>query len=281
MEKRNNKKKLASFLPKKLLSNFKEHEISFTGGQVAYFFILSLFPFLIFVNTLIASLNIPPDFAFSLLRPFFPEEIAGFITRYISYINENQSMSLLSFGIVLAIFSASKSVRSLTNAFNAAYGVPSRRGFFAELLFSMLYILAFGVIITVSVVIIALGNDIVSELLDKLSVSFALFDLFEVWRWLTVSIVLFLIIWIVFTVIPDKKIKFSESLPGAIFSVLGFLLLTILFSLYVNRFIAASALYGSIGAVILLMLWMYFAGIILILGVEINSILEKEQNRDG
>ncbi len=260
---------------KSLIHSFRDHGVGYTGGQIAYFLILSLFPFLIFINTLIASFNIPTESVIQFLDPFFPDQIVSFIARYIEYINQNRSLSLLSFGIVLAIFSASKSVRSVASAFNIAYSVPARRGFFSQLFFSMLFILSFGIIILICIVLVAFGNDFIAGLLDHVNLQFAFIDLFSVWRWVTFSAIVFLILSLVYKLLPDKKIKYSDTFPGTILALVGFLVLTSLFSLYVNNFAVNSILYGSIGAVILLLLWMYFAGIILVLGAELNNIWDK------
>lgn len=259
---------------KALIRNFREHGVGYAGGQIAYFLILSLFPFLIFINALIASFNIPALSVIQFLEPFFPEQIISLIAKYIEYISQNRGISLLSFGIILAVFSASKAVRSLVNAFNNAYNIPPRRGFFAQLLFSMLFIFVFGVIVLICIMLVAFGNESISGIIDKISVSFAFIDLLAIWRWATISLIMFLIISVMYKLLPDKKIKYKDTLPGTLLALAGFIVLTSLFSLYVNNFMVTSALYGSIGAVILLLLWAYFAGTILVLGAELNNICE-------
>mgnify|MGYP004646965743 CR=1 FL=1 len=258
-----------------VIERFYKHNIGYVGGQIAYFFILSIFPFLIFINALIASFNIPGETVFNVLDPFMPERIVSFIARYIEYINSQNSVTLLSIGIIIAIFSSSKSVRSLASAFNKAYEVPSRRGFFAQVAFSMLFIFLFGIILLACIVIVAFGNSFITKLISQITVSFKFIDLLTVWRWVTMSAVLFLIILFLYKILPSAKIKFSEAVPGALFSLVGILILILIFSVYVNNFISYVSFYGSIGAVMLLMLWMYFAGIVIVLGAEINSALSE------
>lgn len=258
---------------RELYSRFRQHNVSYTAGQIAYFFILSVFPFLIFVNALIASLDIPGNAAISFLEPFFPEQIVAFIAQYLEYINGQSGVSLLSFGILLALFSASKSVRSLASAFNRAYDISQHRGLIAQIFFSMLFIFLFALMFLACVVLVAFGNDFVSKLIANITLAFAFVDLFSIWRWITTAAILFFAMAVIYKIIPSKKIKFSETIPGTLFSLSGFLLLTGGFSFYVNNIVSSSLFYGSVGAVMLLMLWMYFAGIILILGAELNSII--------
>lgn len=256
-----------------LYFRFREHNISYTAGQIAYFFILSVFPFLIFINALIASFNIPGDAAISFLEPFFPEQIVSFIAQYLEHINSQSGVSLLSLGIILALFSSSKSVRSLVTAFNRAYDTEQKRGFFAQALFSMLFIVLFALMLLACIVLVAFGNDFVSKIVANITLAFAFVDLFSVWRWVTMAIILFFIMSVIYKILPTAKVKFSETVPGTFFALAGFLLLTGAFSFYVNNIVSSSLFYGSIGAVLLLMLWMYFAGMILILGAELNKIM--------
>ncbi len=271
---------MPTFVINKLWQRFIDHKIAYTGGQLAYFFILSIFPFLIFTNAIIASLDIPSDAAISFFRPLFPEQIVSLIASYIEYISSESGISLLSFGIFLALFSASKSVRSLVAAFNLAYGVRETRNFFVRTLFSMLYIVIFALVFVACIVLIALGNNFVTVFLSNLSLSFAFIDVLSFWRWITMSGILFLILSIVYKFLPGAHIRFSQALPGSLFSMFGFLLLTSLFSFYVNNIMSSISLYGSLSAIILMMLWLYFAGIILVLGAEFNKVLSdiKDSN---
>lgn len=261
-----------------LYTRFREHGIGYTGGQIAYFFILSVFPFLIFINALIASFNIPTQTAISFLEPFFPGQIVSFIAAYIEYINAQSSMSLLSFGIVLAIFSASKSVRSLNRAFNRAYNTEQTRGFFAQIFFSMVFIFLFALIFFASIILVAFGNDFISKIISEITLSFAFVDLLTVWRWVTMALIMFFTMSIIYKFIPSTKVSFRQTLPGTVFSLICFLALCAGFSFYVNNIVSSSVFYGSIGAILLLMLWMYFAGIILVLGAELNKILSDRKN---
>ncbi len=258
----------------------KEHEIIYVGGQIAYFFILSVFPFLIFINSLIASFNIPSEAAISFLSPFLPQQIIAFIGHYLEYINSQSSLSLLSFGILLAVFSSSKSVRSLKNAFDRAYGVDNARGFFSQIFFSMLFIFIFAIILIVLITVVAFGNDFIAKTLSDMNIALAFIDLSSLMRWLTTAAVLFISISIIYKFIPSEKVPFRETVPGTIFSICTFMILTWLFSVYVNIVVSEAVVYGSVGAVILAMLWMYFAGILLILGAEINKTIRDMKNTD-
>lgn len=264
---------LPAFITKKMWRRFIDHKIAYTGGQLAYFFILSIFPFLIFFNAVVASLDIPPNSVISFLDPFFPEQIVSLIASYIEYISSKSSVTLLSFGIIIALFSASKSVRSLIYSFDLAYGIKKPRNFFVNTLFSMLYIFLFAVLLVVCIIIVALGNDFITETLSEIVIPFAFLDLISFLRWILMSAVLFCILSLVYKFIPSVPVRFSDTIPGTLFSLAAFLVLTSLFSFYVNVLMSSISLYGSLSAVILLMFWLYFAGIIIVMGAELNKLI--------
>jgi len=264
---------LPAFITKKLWRRFLDHQIAYTGGQLAYFFILSIFPFFIFFNAVVASLDIPPSAAITFFEPFFPEQIVSLIASYIEYISSGSTVTLLSFGIILALFSASKSVRSLIHAFDLAYGVKKPRNFLVNTLFSMLYIFLFAILFVACIIIVALGNDFITETLSGIVIPFAFLDLISFLRWILMSAVLFCVLSLVYKFIPSVHVRFSDTIPGTIFSMVAFLVLTSLFSFYVNNLMSSLSLYGSLSAIILLMFWLYFAGIIILLGAELNKIV--------
>ncbi len=264
---------LPIFIIKKLWRRFIEHKTAYMGGQLAYFFILSIFPFLIFTNGIIASLNIPTGIAISSLKPFFPEQIVSLIANYIEYINHESAVTLFSFGILLAIFSASKSVRSLIYAFDLAYGVENPRRFLFNILFSMLYIFLFALLLVACVIMVALGNSFFAALISNFAGPLHFICALSFIRWVIIAIVFFLVLSLVYKFIPSAQVRLIDTLPGTVFSIAAFLLLTFLFSFYVNNIMSPSSLYGSLSAIILLMLWMYFSGIIIVLGAELNKIV--------
>ncbi len=280
-------------IPSDIYKRFNTHKIAYTGGQIAYFFILSFLPFVIFLNSLIASFNISYSLAISVLEPFVPAQVAKFIGNYLEHINTKSDTSILSVGIVLALFSSSTAVRSLSFSFNRAYGVEQKRGFFSNIFFSMVFMLCFALIIVTLIIFIAFGNDLVHQALSKMSFRFIVIDLFSIWRWITLSVILFIAFSLMYKFLTSAKVKLRETIWGTLFAIVGFYVSTWLLSLYVNNIAPQSVLYGSIGSVILLLLWMYIIGIVLILGAELNGtvadikkakkqkIQENEQNKSS
>lgn len=263
------------YIIKTVLARFFEHDVARVSGQLAYFILLSIFPFLIFFNALIASFDISTSQIISFLRPAFPEQIVSLINDYVMHISQNQSASLLSIGIIVMIFSASKSMRSLSYSINTAYEIEDRKGFFKDIFLSMLYIVAAGVILVMVVLFVTLSDRFLTEIIQVATLPAPISKAIAFGRWVIMIAILFLILSIMYKTVPNRKVRIKQTIPGTALAVLGFLVLTSGFSLYVNYFLKNSIFYGTIGAVILLMFWIYFASVILVMGAELNHIVEQ------
>lgn len=261
-------------LVRELIDRFIQHDVGQMGGQLAYFSLLSLFPFIIYINALISSLQISGSWAIEMLSPIFPDEIVNMISSYIESISNSGSTSLLSVGIITTIYSASRSMRSLEQAINKAYDLTEKRGFFLSVLFSMALILCFGIAIIIAIVLVIFSSNLLTSILTFFHFPAEAVALIMVLKWVMVFISLFLVISILYCLMPRKKVPYKTVIPGTILAMVGFTALSLGFSTYVNYFLRFSVLYGSIGAVFLLMLWLYVAGIILVMGAELNSVTE-------
>ncbi|MEG2378185.1 MAG: YihY/virulence factor BrkB family protein, partial [Clostridia bacterium] len=197
----------------------------------------------------------------------------------------NGNMRLVSIGVVVTIFSASKSVRSLGYAFNTAYGIKERESHVHSMVFSFLFIIAAGIVVVLVVMFVALSKTFLTRIVELHNVPNAIMNMLGIWRWVTLAVILFFILAVMYKSVPDKKLRIRDIVPGTLLSMLGFFGLTVGFSIYVNHFMSNSAMYGTKGTVVLLMLWIYIASMILVLGAELNSALEimphKIKKRQG
>ena len=252
-----------------------EHNVIQTGGQLAYFILLSVFPFLIYVNALIGAFQFTAMEIREFLHPIFPGNIVSMLTVYIESVTENNSVSLLSFGIIITLFSASRSVRALSTVVDTAYGVTKVRGFWWNLGFSILFIFCLGLAVVAVAIIVPISEHFVLSVTELLRMSDRVAMYLNTWRWAVTVAVLFFVLLLLYYVVPNRRMRLRYVCPGAVFGVVGFLCLTRGFSVYVTYFFKNSAIYGSINAVILLLLWLYCVGVILAVGAELNGLLES------
>lgn len=267
------------YLAKTMVVRFFDHNVSRVGGQLAFFILLSLFPFLVFLNALIASLNISTDKLILLLDPVFPQQITDLIIGYIEQVSGSQSIGLISVAVIVVIYSASKSVRSLAYSINTAYGIGDDEHPIRNIFYSMLYVIAAGIITVIIILFITLSQEFLVEIVKITNIPELIIIILGVFRWVSLVGILFFVLALMYKITPDKKVRFRHIFPGTVLATLGMILLTYGFSAYVNYFARGSLLSGTIGAVILLMLWVYFASVIIILGAELNSSVEEMLNK--
>ena len=267
------------FILKTMIRRFLDHNVSRVAAQLSYFLLLSVFPFLIFLNALIGSLDISLIRLTALLETIFPPQVVSLIGGYIRQILENQSIGLLSIGIIVVVFSASKSVRSLDYAINTAYGIRDRNNIIKDFFYSMLFVIAAGIILIIVALFITLSRDFLTEIIKINHLSDFIVTLLGICRWVALVGILFVILAVVYKITPNTKVSFKSIIPGTFLATLGLIALTFGISTYVNHFMKNSLFNGTIGVIVMLMLWVYFASAIVVVGAELNCTVEEYHKR--
>lgn len=269
-----------SSLFKKLWHRIDEDDLPGLSAQLAYYFLLSLFPLLIFLFTLLPFLPIEQKDLLGVIKGFAPNEAMHLIEKNLSDILMHRHGGLLSFGIIGSIWSASTGLSAIVEAFNKAYNVKESRSYIVSR--SMAILLTFGMILVILIAIIlpVFGKGIGLFLFSKLGLSKQFIILWNALRWIVSAIILFLVFTALYWIAPNIKLRCRSALPGAGFATIGWIVSSLALSFYVGNFDSYSVTYGSIGAIIVLMIWLYITAFIIILGGEINAFY-SEKNRNN
>ncbi|MDQ0253409.1 membrane protein [Evansella vedderi] len=249
---------------------FKEHRLIELAAQCAYYLLLSIFPFLIFIISLFSFLPIALEFDLELLRDVVPAEIFYFIEGQWTRITAQHNTGLLSFSILFTIWTASLALNTILHLLNRAYHVTEERKFFKGRIISIF--LTIGMF---AVVLVALSLQVVGGVMKDffaIDLNFLNFNLF---RWVISFVILFIVFTLLYLIGPNTKLKLREVYIGALFATLGWQLTSLLFSFYLDNFANYTATYGTIGAVIALMIWFHLSSVIILLGGEINAELKE------
>ena len=261
-----------------LITRMDKVDMSGSGAQLAYFFLLSFFPLLIFLVTLLPYLNLRQYQVFELMDDIMPPEVLTMAQTVLGETLTVQNGSLLSIGVLGTLWSASRGVDALMRSLNRAYDVDGKKGFINRL-WALLFTIGFVVVILVALLLPVFGQQIFNLITTYIAVDFQIGRFWVFFKWIMPPSLIFLLILFIYWIVPntDPSLKLMSVWPGAIFSTSGWLVLTYGFSFYVNNFGNYSATYGSIGGVIILMLWLYFTGMLLIFGGIINAAVLKRQ----
>ncbi|MGE7948700.1 YihY/virulence factor BrkB family protein [Lysinibacillus sp. NPDC093688] len=260
-----------------LILRLQRVEVSALAAELAYFFLLSFFPLLIFLVTLLPYLNLETTQVYSFLVNIMPDEVYRLIENTLNEILTSRNSSLLSIGVLGTIWSASKGINALIRALNKAYDTETR-GSILDRGLSLVFTIAFVVVIAVALLLPVFGQQVGHFLFSIVGIE----EQFEIiWyrmRWSIPPLLIFIVLMGIYRFVPntDPRLKIMSVWPGALFSTLAWLAVTFVFSFYINNFANYSATYGSIGGVIILMLWLYFTGIILIFGGVLNATMQKK-----
>ncbi|MEH6904376.1 YihY/virulence factor BrkB family protein [Neobacillus drentensis] len=275
MEKAGN---VRSSLLKLLWHRIDEDDLPGLSAQLAYYFLLSLFPLLIVLFTLLPYIPIPHQDMLGLIRDFAPVEAMDLIEKNVHDIMNDRNGGLLSFGIIGTIWSASNGIEAIVKAFNKAYNVKESRSFIVSR--GMAILLTFGMILVLILAIILpiFGREIGLFLFSRMGYTTEFIKLWDTLSRLVSAIILFLIFTGLYWIAPNVKLKCRSAFPGAAFATIGWIISSLGLTFYVGNISNYSLTYGSIGAIIVLMVWLYISAFIIILGGEINAFY-SEKNR--
>ncbi|WP_051623605.1 YihY/virulence factor BrkB family protein [Clostridium hydrogeniformans] len=253
---------------------FKD-DIFALASQLAYSLIVAFFPFLIFLMTLIGYLNLSPKAVLTTLEALLPTMAYDLIEETVRGILMNQNGNILSISLIITIWTAASGFRAIIVGLNKAYDTEESRGIISTFILSIIFTLAISLIIIAALVLLVFG-----KVLEKYLFRITGYDLLflQIWQFLRYGVIVFIMIFVfilmyVFT--PCKRQKWINVLPGAVFTTVGWIITSLGFSYYVNNFANYSRIYGSIGAVVILMTWLYLSSLIILLGGEVNAFLEE------
>lgn len=262
---------------KMLIKRINEDQIFGLSSQLAYTFLFSLFPFLIFLFSILPYLGLTPENVVTFIKEYAPPELMKLIQTNIHQVLEKNG-GLLSFGVIATIWPMSSAIMTIRNVLNRAYGVQETRNFF--LMWGMVFLFTIGMLIVIILALILnVFGPVVGRLVFRfLEISPSFLHLWMIFRLLISFIVVYLIFGCLYFVSPSKHLALRDVSIGAAFAALAWQIASLLFSFFVERYMHYSYTYGTLAGVIVVMTWFYISGMILLFGGEINVVLHKIRN---
>lgn len=248
------------------------------AAALGFFLTLAIFPAMIMVMSVIPYLPIPrvDQAIMDLMRQALPRQAFGVFSSVVQGVLSEQRGGLLSLGAIATLWAASTGMYAIMQQLNITYGARQRRGFLHARAVAIGLSLMFGALMLVAFSLIVLGGIAQDWLGSHFGFSAALLDFFAALRWIIIVLSLTLAFSLTYYFAPnvdDRKFEFI-TIGGAAGTVL-LMAASIGFAVYVQNFAHYSAVYGGIGAVIALMLWLYIAGLSLLIGSEINVLVRR------
>ena len=254
------------------------HHTGAYAAQAAYFFVLSMIPIILLLLTMVQFTSLTKDYIMTAVLQAFPTTVEGLIESIVDQVY-SQSGTIIPITLLVALWSAGRGVLSITTGLNCVYESRETRNYIYLRVRASLYTVIFLIAIILSLVLSVFGNRIAIMLNEHFPVLIRLTDLLIRSRTLITLCVLTLFWDLVYKYLPNRKnigkTTMKKQLPGAIFTACAWQIISFVFSIYLDIFTGFTTMYGSLTMIILIMLWLYMCMYVILLGGEVNAILQR------
>jgi membrane protein len=260
-------------IAKKAFANFVAHDMPTYAAALAYRLLFSIFPFLVFLTTLLGFLGMPELFDWMRTQAAYvlPDEAMDLVNTVVTELETPQG-GLMSVAIALAVWSASAAVLGTMNALNVVFDVRERRPAWKRLLVSLLYTLALALMLVIAAGMMITGPELLTWLARYVYLDRYFIVVWAWVRWPVIWLLLILVISIVYYAAPNIRQPFRLITPGAVIAVTAWLVASLGFAFYVQNFASYNKTYGSMGAVIVLLLYFFLSAAVMLFGAEVNAV---------
>ena len=254
------------------------HHTGAYAAQAAYFFVLSMIPIILLLLTMVQFTSLTKDYIMNTVLQAFPTTVEGLIESIVDQVYR-QSGTIIPITVLVALWSAGRGVLSITNGLNCVYESRETRNYVYLRIRASLYTVIFLVAIILSLVLSVFGNRIAIMLNQHFPVLVRLIDTVIRSRTLITLCILTLFWDTVYKYLPNRKnigkTTMKKQLPGAIFTACAWQVISFVFSIYLDIFTGFTTMYGSLTMIILIMLWLYMCMYVILLGGEVNALLQR------
>lgn len=263
---------------KLMAKNFFAHNVGRHAASLAYYLIFVLFPMLIFLSNLFGLLDLNATEITHALQRFLPSEIIGLIDSYLDYVSHTSSPLLLMFAFVFSIWFPMRAVKGLMDDVRTAYHLEKHARPLTYTLHQLGYTVVLLFVIGFTLLLTVLGKQVlgfVAYLLPEttMRVSGYLLGIWQYVRFIPAGLLMYAALGTLYAAALDKRQSIKTLMPGIVVSLSSWMIVSILFSYYVEHFANYSLIYGTLGAVIMLLMWLYMTAVFLIMGAELNAAL--------
>lgn len=259
---------------REIIKKSRYSEINSKAAEVAFYLLLSLFPFLLFtINALAYIPVIHINRYIDLLQNIMPTGAFVIANSIIQSAIENRSISLVITSFFLTIWTSSRAVRALIRSINKSYNVKETRSYFKIFTIAMIFTIMLLLLIFISIIFLVFGEKLGDFLLDTIGIDKVFLNIWNLWRYLIGVGTIVIIFLCLYIYTPNKQIKLKDAIPGAIIGTISWFLISYIYSYYANHYANYEVIYGSIGGIIILITWIYLSSWAILIGSEVNAKL--------
>ena len=259
-----------------LFRRYFDHRVARDSAALTYYLLFAMFPLLIFFSNLVGIFAVDIEGFLRSLGTIIPAEILELVVQYLRYVSRVSSRTLMTFSLIFSVWFPMRAANALLLSVRKAYGMGRPTHFLRYQAKVFLYTICLIFTILLSLVLVTVGHRVLNFCADHFNISAVIsngfIDLWSSLRFVLLGIIVFLALAVLYGLAQETR-SVHYIWPGVLLSLAAWLALSLLFSLYVENAANYSVIYGSIGAIIVLLLWLYLSATMMIMGAEFNSVL--------
>ena len=259
--------------PYLMVQRYLRHRVGIQSAALAFYLLFSIFPFLIFISALLGLLQLNVTGIMQALSEVLPREVVRLAGIYLNYVGSNSSLRLLLFGLLFSVYFPMRAANALMHSVRTAYHLGPPPNAVIHWLKTFLYTVLLIAAIALTLTLMTVGERFLLYAVAQFRLPVLIAELWVNLRFPAIIVVGYFALFFLYAMAQDHRPHWRDLWPGTLASLAGWVLLNWLYSFYVNRIAHYSALYGSIGTVIVLLVWLNLSAIVLIMGAEMNGTL--------
>ncbi len=265
-----------------LVRRYFDHRVARDSAALTYYLLFAIFPLLIFLSNLVGIFAVDIEGFLHELTTIIPAEVLELLIQYLRYVSRVSSRALMTFSLIFSIWFPMRAANALLLSVRKAYGMGRPTHFIRHQAKVFLYTICLFLTILLSLVLVTVGRRVLDFCAGYFHFSTILTDGFiELWsslRFVLLGVIVFLALAVLYGLAQETR-SVHYIWPGVLMSLTAWLALSLLFSLYVENAGNYSVIYGSIGVIIVLLLWLYLSATMMIMGAELNGVLMEVREK--
>lgn len=270
-------KTIAKSMPGRFIARTVErysvHNVGQEAAALAYFLLFMIFPLAIFLSSLLGLLDLDISGIVTGLRTLLPGSVVDIVESYLTYVSQTSSRSMLWFGLVFTIYFPMRAADCLMTAVRKAYRLPRPKNQLFYTMKVLLYTVFLLVAIALALALATVGRAVLEFAGRFVVVPAAFIELWADLRFLVLGGVMFAAVGLLYVAAQDERQPARNVVPGVLAALLGWMVVSAAFSYYVEHFAKYTLIYGTLGTVIVLIMWLNLSAQMLIMGAEVNGVL--------
>jgi membrane protein len=252
---------------------YLRHNVGIQSAALAFYLLFTIFPLLIFISALLGLLQLDVAAILRTLEGLLPSEIVNFIEMYLTYVGASPSPRLLVFGLFFSIYFPMRATNALMRAVRTAYHLGPPRNSVGHVLKTLIYTVLLIVAIALTLTLMTVGERLLTFAVVNFHLPVWIAQLWARLRFPAIAVVGYFALFFLYALAQDDIQPWRNIWPGTLASLVAWMVISSLYSLYVEYVAHYSLLYGSIGTIIVLLIWLNMSSVALIMGAELNGTL--------